>query len=63
MKRVFEFFDVPYNLRNQCKCNCSIPYTERYGIETASSICPKLWDRVPTEIKKIPNTLRNLKYE
>ena len=51
MKGVFEFTDVPYNLRNQSKCNRSIPCTERYGIETASSIGPKLWDKVPTEIK------------
>ena len=48
---VFEFDDVPYNLRNQCKCGRSMPCTERYGIETTSSIGPKLWDKVPTEIK------------
>ena len=51
MKGVFEFADVPYNLRNQSKCSRSIPCTERYGIVTASSIDPKLWDKVPTEIK------------
>ena len=62
MKGVFEFTDVPYNLRNQSKCNHSIPCTERYGIETASSIGPKLQNKVPTEIK-IPNPLRNLKCE
>ena len=56
-KSVFEFTDVRYNLRNQSKCNIpftvayrSIPFTERYDIETASSIGPKLWDKVPTEI-------------
>ena len=38
MKGVFEFTDVPYNLRNQSKCNRSIPCTERYGIDTTSSI-------------------------
>ena len=51
MKGVFEFTGVPYNLRNQSKCNRSIPFTERYGIETASSIGPRLWGKVPTEIK------------
>ena len=51
MKGVFEFADVPYNLRNQSKCSRSIQCTERYGIETASSIGPKLQDQVPTEIK------------
>ena len=51
MKGVFEFTDVPYNLRILSKCNHSITFTERYGIETASSIGPKLWDKVPTEIK------------
>ena len=52
----------PYNLRTQFKCNHNIQCTERYGIETVSSIGPKLWDKVPTEIK-IPNYLRNLKCE
>ena len=50
MKGVFEFVEVPY-LRNQSKCNRSILCTERYGIETASSIGLKLWEKVPTEIK------------
>ena len=51
VKDIFEFADVPYTLRNQSKCSRSIPCTERYGIETASSIGPKLWDKVPTELK------------
>ena len=51
MKGVFEFADVPYNLRNQSKCNPSVPCTERYDTETASSIPPKLWDKVATKIK------------
>ena len=51
MKDVFEFADVPYNLRNQSKCGRNIPCTKRYGIETASSIGPKLCDKVPIEIK------------
>ena len=51
MKGVSEFADVPYNLRNQSKCSRSIPCTEKYGTETASSIGPKLWDKAPTEIK------------
>ena len=53
MKGVFEFADVPYNLRNQSKCNRSIPCTEKYGIKTASSIGRKLWDKAPTEIKNL----------
>ena len=53
MKGVSEFTDVPYNLRNQFKYNRSIPCTERYGIETASSIDLKLWYKVHTEIKKL----------
>ena len=48
MKGVFEFADVPYNLRNQSKCNRSIPCTKRYGIETTSSIGPKLYNKVLT---------------
>ena len=58
MKSVFEFADVPYNLRNQSKCSRSIPCTERYGTETASPIVLKLWDKVLTEMK-----FPNLKHE
>ena len=50
-KSVFKFADVTYNLRNQAKCSRSIPCTERYGIETASFIGPKLRDKVPKETK------------
>ena len=60
MKGVFGLADVPYSLRNQSKCNSSIPCTERYGIKTTASIGPNLWDKFPAEIK-IPNQLRNLK--
>ena len=52
MKGVFEFADVPY-LRTQSKCSRSISCSERYSIETAFSIGPKLWDKVPTEIEKV----------
>ena len=52
IKGVFEFTDVPSNLRNQSKCNRSIPCTERYGTETAYSIDPKQGDKVHTEIIK-----------
>ena len=51
MKGVFEFVDVSYNLTNQSKCSRIISCTERYGIEATSSIGPKLWDQVHTEIK------------
>ena len=30
-----------------------MPYTERYGIETASSTGPKLWDKFSTDIKNL----------
>ena len=50
MKRVLEFANVPHNLRNQSKYSRSIPCTERYSIEAASSIGPKLWYKVPTEM-------------
>lgn len=47
MEDIFEF-----DLRSQFKYNCSIPQTERNGIETTSSTGPKLQDEVPAEIKK-----------
>ena len=53
MKGVFEFTNLSYNLRNQSKCNRSIPCTKRYGIETAPSIGPKLWDKCRTEINNL----------
>ena len=58
MKVVFEFTDVPYNLRNQFKCNRSVPCIERYGVETASSIGPKLWYKVPTEMTDLKCELK-----
>ena len=51
MKGAFEFADVPYNLGNQSTCNRNTPCSEKYGIETASPIVAKLWDKVLTEIK------------
>ena len=36
--------------------------TKWYGIETASSISPKLWENVPTEIKN-PKALEELTCE
>ena len=45
------FLNLLYNLRNQSKCNRSIPCTERHSTETASSISRKLWGKVPTETK------------
>ena len=46
----FKFADAPYNLSNQSKCNCIILCTEK-GIETASSIGKKLWEKLPTKIR------------
>ena len=51
MKSVFEFADIPYNLRCQSKFSRGIPCIETYGIEAAPSLGPKLWVKVPTEIK------------
>ena len=51
MKEVFDFVDPPYNLRNNHKFNLRVPNTNRYGIETASYIGPKLWEAVPEECK------------
>ena len=51
MKGVFEFADVPYNLRNKSECNHRISCSERHGIKTPSSIGPKLWDKILTEIQ------------
>ena len=51
MKRVFKLASVPQNLRNQYKCNRSIPCTERYGIETESSKDSKSFERFEVRIK------------
>ena len=42
---------IPYNLRIQSQWNHSIASTKKYGIETASSVVPKLRDKIPMEIK------------
>ena len=39
-----------------------MPCTERYGIETASSIGLKLWNKVPEEIKNY-KFLEEVKFE
>ena len=52
IKDIFQFVDLPYNMRNWSKYTCSIACTERYSIETASFIGPKLWSSDSTEIKK-----------
>ena len=62
IKYISEFIDVPYNLRNQSKCNCTMSCTERHGSERASSIDPKLWDKVPTKIK-ISKSLEEFKVQ
>ena len=33
MKGIFEFDNVPYNLRNQSKCNRSIPSTKSIALK------------------------------
>ena len=62
MKGVFEFADVPYNLRNQSRCSPSIPCTEKYGIETASPIVQDYGTKFQQKLKT-PNLLSNLKYK
>ena len=54
MKGVFEFLDLPYNLRNQSKCSRSIPCTEKYGTETPSSMGQSSYRKL-----KKTNLLRN----
>ena len=60
MKGIFKFTDIRYNLRNQTKCNRSIPCTERYDIKAVSTIGPKLWGKVVTEIQN-SKSLEDLK--
>ena len=45
LKCVFESAVMPCNMRNQAKCSRIIPCTERYGIQSASFIGPKLWTK------------------
>ena len=57
MKGVFEFTDVPYNLRNLSKCNRSRMASKRH----LQNYGPKLWGKIPTGMRE--NILKNLKSE
>ena len=52
MADIFHFVEKPYNLRNnsiiQRQANCSV----YFGTECISSLAPKLWELIPSEIKR-----------
>ena len=53
MTDIFHFVGKPYNLRNnsimQWQANCSV----YFGTESISSLAPKLWELIPSEIKRV----------
>ena len=54
MNDAFEFIEKPYSLQTTSYFRSrKIRTTTKYGIETPSYLCPKLWNRVPSEYKTI----------
>ena len=51
MADIFHFEEKPYNLRNnsvmQGQANCTV----YFGTESITSLAPKLWELIPSEIK------------
>ena len=53
MNDVFEVIEKPYSLRTTSHFRSRKIRTTKYGIETPSYLCPKLWNLVPNEYKTI----------
>ena len=52
MADFFHFVEKPYNLKNNSIIQRQANRTGYFGIESISSLAPKLWELVPSEIKK-----------
>ena len=53
MNDVFEFIEKPYSIRTTSHFRSKRIRTTKYGIETPSSLGPKLWNLVLNEYKTI----------
>ena len=48
---IFHFVEKPYNLRNNTIIQRQANRTVYFGTESISSLAPKLWEVIPSEIK------------
>ena len=51
MADIFQFVEKPYNLRNNSIIQRQANRTVYFGTESVSSLAPKLWELIPSEIK------------
>ena len=49
--KIFHFVQMPYNLRNDSALQKRRNYTMYFGTESMSSLAPKIWEIVLSEIK------------
>ena len=52
MKEVFEIVEGPHALRNKRKLKSRKIDSVRYGIETASFVCTRVWNSFPSNLKQ-----------
>ena len=52
MADIFHFVEKPYNLRNNSIMQRQADRSVYFGIESISSLAPKLWELIPSEIKR-----------
>ena len=52
MPDIFKEVAHPYNLRNSLRCGSYKIKTVRYGTETITHLCPKIWSIMPDEIRE-----------
>ena len=60
MKETFPFIQKPYNLRNDPELQRRRNRTVYFGTESISSLAPKIWELIPSDIKSA-NSLRIFK--
>ena len=52
MKEVFEIVEGSHALRNELKLKLRKIHSVRYGIETASFVGARVWNRLPSDLKQ-----------
>ena len=53
LTEIYSQKESSYSLRNSTALQCRSSKTAMYGSETISNLGPKIWDILPTELKKI----------
>ena len=52
MKDTFHFIQKPYNLRNDLELQRRRNRTVYFGTESISSLAPKMWELIPSDIRR-----------